>query len=134
MQKQIKNPLMVLPLYRKDQWETLRATGESIDDTWEQWNAQGEEIIAKIKAKGIPYLKIPVDVDELNQYCKEQGFANNPESRCKFLEFKKSGRKQDEYFVKVSEDTGEVTYLKNDGPLVAAGSLREMLESIEEED
>lgn len=72
-------------MYQKDQWETLRATDAELHDTWEEWNAQGVQIIADFKSRGIPYVQIPVDVDELNQYCKAQGVPNNSETRCKFL-------------------------------------------------
>jgi hypothetical protein len=94
----------LVPLYQKEQWETLRAIDTAIDKTWEQWNAEGEEFIAELEARRIQYVQIPVDLDELNQYCKEQGIPNDPTARCKFVRFKESQRKKDVYCAKVSKN------------------------------
>jgi hypothetical protein len=102
-----KDALMVLPLFRKDQWETLRATSSGLHDTWEQWNSQGEEIIAKIEARDISYVQVPVDVAELQQYCEEQGFPNDPAARCAFVGFKHKQMKKPVVCAKVFKESEE---------------------------
>ena len=58
---------MVLPIYQKNQWEAIRDTDTGIDKTWDEWNAEGKEIIADFEARGIPYVQVPMDVDEQDQ-------------------------------------------------------------------
>jgi hypothetical protein len=85
-QSQTKEKLFVLPIYQKNQWEALRAsaTGE-MKETWEEWNSEGEKYMAELTARGIAYVRIPLDVEELKQFCEEQGIPNDGAARTELL-------------------------------------------------
>jgi hypothetical protein len=78
----------VLPWYEPHQWDALRAIDPDVEKTWDQWNAEGNQLIAELKRRGISYVQIPVDVAELQQYCEEQGIPNDSPARCKFVRAK----------------------------------------------
>ena len=81
----------VLSVYREDQWEALRATavdGSELRVTWKEWNAEGEKFMAELKARGIPYVCVLLDVEEIQQYCKERGIPNDRDARMRFAQHK----------------------------------------------
>ena len=46
--------LMAIATYREDQWDRLRASAadrDSMDETWEKWNAGIEEVIASLELR-----------------------------------------------------------------------------------
>jgi hypothetical protein len=129
--KSLRDSLMVLPLFREDQWEAILASGAlGLDDTWEDWNNQGKEIIALLEEKHIQHVQIPVDVDELNQYCKEQGIPNDSRARQDFLGVKHEQMKKPVVCAKVSKDRKEVTYRIDGGPVTVVPSLGAMLDNL----
>ena len=72
--------------FKPEQWEKLLATADDrdkLDKTWEEWNARVESLTKKISARGMPVIRVVLDVDEINQYCKEHGVPNNGETRSK---------------------------------------------------
>ena len=76
--------LTAIASYKPDQWEALLASAadrENLEDTWEQWNAGVEKLIAKFEAKGIPYVRVPLDIEEIKQFCEEQGIPNDGKAR-----------------------------------------------------
>ena len=125
-----KDALMVLPLFQRDQWETLRAIDTGIDKTWDEWNAEGEEMIAEFEARGISYVQVPLDVAELQEYCEEQGIPNDPAARCKFLGVKHERMKKPVVCAKVSKNRKKVTYRIDGGPMTVVPSLRAMLDNL----
>ncbi len=71
--------------YEPDQWEALLASAadrEKLEDTWGEWNAGVEKLIAEFQARGIPYLRVPLDIEEIKQFCEEQGIANDGKARA----------------------------------------------------
>jgi hypothetical protein len=78
------NVVMAIATYRPDQWDALRAVAadrDSMDETWEKWNARIEELITGLEAKGHAYICLQLDVEEIEQYCKEQGVPNDSNAR-----------------------------------------------------
>ncbi|HEY2122822.1 MAG TPA: hypothetical protein VGH07_04445 [Chthoniobacterales bacterium] len=74
--------------YRPDQWEALLASADdraNLEETWEQWNADVEELLEKMRAEGIPFTCVELDVEEINQFCKEQGIPNDGKARANFV-------------------------------------------------
>lgn len=72
--------------YKPDQWQELLATADDRDNlekTWEEWNVKVESLTEKMSARGIPFVRVVLDVDEINQYCKEHGVPNNGDTRSK---------------------------------------------------
>jgi len=83
--------------FKPEQWEKLLATADDRDNlgkTWEEWNARVESLTKKISARGMPVIRVVLDVDEINQYCKEHGVPNNGETRSKLAIIK--GEEQEE--------------------------------------
>jgi hypothetical protein len=61
---------------------TRRRCGrEQLEDTWEEWNAGIEKLIAGLEARSIPYVRVLLDVDEIKQFCEEQGIPNDAKAR-----------------------------------------------------
>jgi hypothetical protein len=54
-----------------------------LEKTWEEWNARTESLTQEMRARGMPRRRVVLDVDEINQYCKEHGLPNNGETRSK---------------------------------------------------
>jgi len=66
------------------QWETLLAAAadrDTMDETWEKWNAGIEELIAGLEARSIPYVRVLLDIEEIEQFCEEQGIPNDAKAR-----------------------------------------------------
>jgi len=65
-------------------WEALLATAadrDTMDETWENWNVRIEKLIAGLEARSIPYVRVLLDVDEIKQFCEEQGIPNDAKAR-----------------------------------------------------
>src|SRR4029077_1894506 len=116
--------LTAIASYKPDQWEALLASAadrENLEDTWEQWNAGVEKVIAKFEAKGIPYVRVPLDIEEIKQFCEEQGIPNDGKARVNLAIRKAEQNKRqcrccavmrDASFWRVrTRDLGEKTYL-----------------------
>lgn len=76
--------LLQLPATGRDQWEALLATAADRDEleaTWEQWNAGIEKLIAGLEARSIPYVRVLLDVEEIEQSCEEQGISKYAKAR-----------------------------------------------------
>ena len=52
-----------------------------MDETWENWNVRIEKLIAGLEARSIPYVRVLLDVDEIKQFCEEQGIPNDAKAR-----------------------------------------------------
>jgi hypothetical protein len=86
MTEEKQNNVCVLPVYRKDQWQALLGDGaKELEDTWEEWNAFSGEMIAGLEGRGIPYVRIPPDLEEIKQFCEEEGIPNDGEARYRLL-------------------------------------------------
>jgi hypothetical protein len=56
-----------------------RSDRDTMDETWEKWNAGIEKFIAGLEARSIPYVCVPLDVDEI--FCEEQDIPNDAKAR-----------------------------------------------------
>ena len=75
---------MTVATYREDRWDKLGASatdGDSMDETWEKWNEGIEEVIANLESQGHAYVCVQLDVEEIEEYCKEQGVPNDSKAR-----------------------------------------------------
>jgi hypothetical protein len=75
---------LAIACYRPDQWEELLASAadrEQLEPTWDEWNTTVEKLIAGLEAKSIPYVRVLLDVEEIKQFCKEQGIPNDGKAR-----------------------------------------------------
>jgi hypothetical protein len=77
--------LTAIASYKPDQWEALLATAadrEKLDHTWEQWNAGVEKLIAGLEAMSVPWVRVQLDIEEIKQFCEEQGIPNDGKARA----------------------------------------------------
>jgi hypothetical protein len=94
--------LMAIATYREDQWDRLRASAadrDSMDETWEKWNAGIEEVIANLESQGHAYVCVQLDVEEIEEYCKEQGVPNDSRARSALVSDPESGAKRKRFGV-----------------------------------
>jgi len=71
--------------YRPDQWEEFLASAadrEILEDTWEEWNEGLEKLIAGLEARSIPFVRVPLDIEEIKHFCEEQGIRNDSAARA----------------------------------------------------
>jgi len=84
----VNPPATILPAiasYRQDQWEALLAIAADrakLETTWEEWNADVEKLVAELKERGISCVRVLLDVEEIKQYCEEQGIPNDGKARA----------------------------------------------------
>jgi hypothetical protein len=77
--------VVAIASYEPDQWEGLLASAadrDQLEDTWEEWNAGAEKLIAGLEAKSIPWIRVPLDIEEIKQFCEEQGIPNDGKARA----------------------------------------------------
>ena len=77
--------LTAVASYEPDQWGALLAAAadrEKLEDTWEEWNAGAEKLIRELEKRGIPWVRVPLDVEEINQFCEEEGIPNDGAARA----------------------------------------------------
>jgi hypothetical protein len=58
------------------------ADRDQLEDTWEEWNAGAEKLIAGLEAKSILWIRVQLDVEEIKQFCEEQGVPNDGKARA----------------------------------------------------
>ena len=79
------NVVTAIATYRPDQWEELLASAadrERLEDAWEEWNQGVEKFIAGLEARRIAFIRIPLDIAEIKQFCEEQGIPNDGAARA----------------------------------------------------
>jgi hypothetical protein len=82
-------PLVVgVAWYRADQWQRLRslaADAHVLHDTYAEWEASAMERLADFRARGMLVQPVPVDIDELVQWCRERHKAMDGKARSQFV-------------------------------------------------
>jgi hypothetical protein len=82
-------PMLVgVAWYRADQWERLRslaADAHVLHDTYAEWEAAALERLADFRARGMLIEPVPVDIDELAQWCREHHQAMDGKARSAFV-------------------------------------------------
>ena len=77
--------------YKPEQWETFLASAadrDTLESTWQQWNASLQKLIADLEAKNIDYVLVELDVDEINDFCRREGIPNNDQARSRLAGLK----------------------------------------------
>ena len=54
---------------------------ENLEDTWEEWNADIEKLITGLETRNIPYVRVLLDLKEIEEFCEEQGIPNDAKAR-----------------------------------------------------
>lgn len=74
--------------YRADQWQRLRslaADAHALHDTYAEWEAAALKRLADFRARGMLVRPVPVDIDELAQWCRERHQAMDGKARSQFV-------------------------------------------------
>ena len=72
----------------REEWERLRERSDDAAggyETYEDWLAEQENVIHKLTEMGYEPLKVPVKVDELEQWLEQQNLSNTSESRAHYV-------------------------------------------------
>ena len=91
MKKKSGKTVLGMAWYQADQWDELRAVSADVDDlesTYEEWLAFAERKLSQLRAKGVILEKVPVDLDELVQWCESEGVKVDGRSRANFAAHK----------------------------------------------
>ncbi len=79
--------------YRADQWIRLREVsvdGEMIEEEFLDWLENAENQLQEYERAGLPGQRVPVDVDELVKWCKDNGMVIDGNARSQFVSEKLS--------------------------------------------
>lgn len=81
-----------LAFYRKKDWKKFLAMiddRESMFDTWKEWHNSYLRTKKELSSNGLKVNHVQVDLNELGQYCCENGLKNNGRTRSQFVSHKK---------------------------------------------
>ena len=62
---------------------------ESMFDTWKEWHNSYLRTKKELSSNGLKVNHVQVDLNELGQYCRENGLKNNGRTRSQFVSHKK---------------------------------------------
>ena len=78
---------LAVAVYLPEHYARLLATAEDASDlepTWQQWHTVYQETRQKMAELGMHLIEVTVDLDDLEQYCQEQGLKNTSGSRAQY--------------------------------------------------
>lgn len=61
---------------------------ESMHDSWHAWHKDIEKTKQDLVALGFEVVEVEVDLDELKEYCEQQGIKNDGTARSQFVQNK----------------------------------------------
>jgi hypothetical protein len=79
--------LIAAAFYLPEQYGRLLATAEDASDlepTWQEWHTVYQETREKMAELGMDLLEVTVDLDDLENYCQEQGLKNTSGTRAQY--------------------------------------------------
>lgn len=84
-----KNETMLgIATYQFNDWNKLLKISDDrdyLEATWEEWNNNLHEYEELLRIKHTPFKEILINLDELVDYCNNQGLLINGESRSEFV-------------------------------------------------
>lgn len=81
-------PTLGIAMYRPEDWARLRriaADSEALERTWTERCQTVVKLESEMRAAGIEYEPVLVDLDELVRFCREHELENNGEARASFV-------------------------------------------------
>ena len=78
---------LAVAVYRPEHYVRLLATTEDASDlepSWQEWHTVYLETRQHMAALGIDLIEVTVDLDDLEQYCQEQGLKNTSGTRAQY--------------------------------------------------
>lgn len=79
--------VMAIAWYSKQEWEKLKSVVDdpsSLDDTYSDWRKQANSALADIRNGGQEVMKISVKIDDLLEWCAEQGLKPDGKARSQY--------------------------------------------------
>lgn len=79
--------LIAAAVYLPEQYARLLAAAEDASDlepTWQEWHTVFQETRQKMAELGMDLIEVTVDLDDLEQYCQEQGLKNTSGTRAQY--------------------------------------------------
>jgi hypothetical protein len=79
--------MLAAPPSRSTQYARLLATAEDASDlepTWQEWHAVYQETRQKMAELGMDLIEVTIDLDDLENYCQEQGLKNTSGTRAQY--------------------------------------------------
>ena len=83
-----KNPVVGVGWYTQIQWHKLQrvaADPEILEESYEAWVEVFIKGCSMLEKAGIKTVKIPIDVDEFVQWCKQNALALDADARSRFV-------------------------------------------------
>lgn len=77
--------------FRSDQWEMLRTLATDADileETYERWVAIAKKTIRDFEREGVTARKVPIDVNELKEWCAVQQCPLDASARAAYARVK----------------------------------------------
>jgi len=78
---------IAVAVYLPEQYARLLATAEDangLEPTWQEWYTVYQETRQKMAELGMDLIEVTVDLDDLEQYCQEQGLKNTSGTRAQY--------------------------------------------------
>jgi hypothetical protein len=89
--------VMAVATYTREQWNRLVEVADDRDElesSWEEWKAGHEETIALLRGQGFEPIEIPVDVDALQEFCRQRGLRNDSGGRAEYAAYQAQRRRE----------------------------------------
>lgn len=93
--KGIEKTILGIGWYREDQWDLLlkyAVDKEDLESTYTEWLEGVTERMEEFSKSGIRCEKIPVDVEEIVQWCRDRGYPFDGASRSVYFSIKTKER------------------------------------------
>ncbi|MBU0946212.1 MAG: hypothetical protein KJ804_12975 [Proteobacteria bacterium] len=89
--KSIEKTIAGIGWYKEDQWDLLLRNAEDKDDletTYAEWLEGISKGMKALSKSGVQCEKIPVDVEEIIQWCRDKGYPFDGASRSLYFAIK----------------------------------------------
>ena len=73
--------------YREADWPRLRALfadADKLPDTYAEWLASAEGLLAQLRRDRIPAQRVPLDPDTFSSWCAARGLAPDAQARSQY--------------------------------------------------
>ena len=81
--------------FQPDEWQCLKETvddPETLDDTYQQWRHNAENMITELRANGEQVKKISIKINKLVSWCEAKGIKPDSKARSEYAAYLASQR------------------------------------------
>src|SRR5438034_8028509 len=83
-----RKPVAGVAWYSSTQWQYLRqvaADPERLEQTYQEWLVVAERACREMESSGIAIVKVPLDVQELIDWCRERSLPIDGKARAQYV-------------------------------------------------